>query len=330
MARTPQILPTRKVRGLVESTMRFLERVPVLGRVLEVSVPEEDSDVPLTIMVPIHRKDLWIAPAAVRYALKNVRHPVEEVVVVSRDEESIRAWADADGLRWVNEETILNYTADDIAARLPKHAQDRSRWIFQQLIKFGVEKLIKTEAFLVIDSDTLLLAPKVFKNRETVWIDYSHERNLLYLKGYRELLGEKPGSWVSFVCHHMFAEKKVIDSLKARIEEHTGKKWDDAIVELASSEVWNEGEKEMRPFNYFSEFETYLNFARDFYPEVRTRYFRNHSARGFVPGEVDLDAYVAQLPRFFQWASFHSYHVSKAGAQAAPREQDLTGSGRKS
>ena len=306
--RRPQILPTRKARGAFEGVLRLLEKIPLFREAMRPLQEVTESDIPLTLVIPLHPKDIWIAPYALKYALKNVGHPIEEVVVVSEPSAEVDRWVKEEGLRWVNENEVLDYGKEDLRARLPEHAHGRGGWIFQQLLKYSVDSYIDTEAFLILDADTLLLAPRVFKAGETVWMDYSHERNMLYLKSYRELLGQKAGFLVSFVCHHMFGERHILRALKDRIETHTGEPWDQAIIALAGSSMWSGKDKSTRPFNYFSEYETYGNYSQKFYEDVRARYFRNHAAKEYSPAQMTPDEYVATIPAFFQWASFHSYH----------------------
>ena len=328
LKRSPQVFPTRKARGLFETSLRLLERVPLIRDMTASQQEVSWSDVPLSIVIPLHPKDFWIASYAVKYARRNVRHPVEEVIVISRRSDLILDWVKKEGLRWVDEDSVLRFSKNEVEAQLPEHASLRSSWIFQQLLKFSVDDIVKTDAFLILDADTLLLAPRVFKKDETIWMDYSHERNMLYLKSYNYLLGEKASVFISFVCHHMFAEKQILQALKKKIESQTGKLWDQAIINLASLDLWALKEKETRPFNYFSEYETYGNFAQGWYSDVRTRYFRNHAAKEYDPNGASPDEYVAALPKFFRWASFHSYHGYKgaevSGQISAGEKQTLT------
>jgi hypothetical protein len=227
---------------------------------------------------------------------------------VSPRDKAVQDWASLQDVEWLCEDDIAMWSKEDIRKMLPKHALDRDRWIFQQLLKFSMDRYVKTEAYLVLDADTLLLKPKIFRSKENLWLDYSHERNLLYLKAYRELLGEKPYSFVSYVTHHMWMEGPILKKLKDEIEKNTGEDWQAAIVGLASASFWTEKQTQIRPFNYFSEYESYGNFLRNRYPKVKSHYFRNFSVQNFEPGVIEIESYVADLPDFYQWASFHSYN----------------------
>lgn len=304
----PQLLPTRRLRSFVEKLIRLLDRLPLVGPFIRGPEPTERSEVALTLVIPLHPKDLWIASHAVSFARENLWHPIEEILVVSPRDEEIQAWIEKANLVWVAESEVLNYSKKYVEDSLPESLQDRSGWIFQQLLKFGLVSRIKTEAFLVIDADTLLLRPKVFLQDGVPHLGYSHERNLLYQKSYRYLLGQRCRSLRSYVTHFMFGEKTIVKELLDCIEKKSGKPWDQTIIDLATSEIWTERERSIWPFNYFSEYETYANFSLGHYKKVKRAYFRNHGAREYDPRIEGVSDYVSRLPVFFQWASFHSYY----------------------
>lgn len=304
----PQLLPTERARGLFEGSLRFLEKIPGVKCLLRPRQSVKRSEVPISLVIPLHPKDIWVAPTCLEFARKNLSHPITEVVIVSKDAPEIQAWVKKEGLRWVDEGKVLSGIEKPSQISLPEQAAGLESWVFQQLIKLAADNFVESECFLILDSDTLLLAPRVFKSKDELWLDYSHERNLLYLKGYEALLGSRAGSLVSFVCHHMFGEKKILGELKSAIESKTGQDWSQAILNLVSSEVWTEKEKLIRPFNFFSEYETYGNYCKNHYRRVKVRYFRNHGAKEFRPSQMTPKEYVATLPTYFKWASFHSYY----------------------
>ena len=266
------------------------------------------SEVPVTILMPIHPKDLWIAGHSIDSLRKNLLHPIEEILIVSKKDPEIQDWCAAEDLKWIDESQIFDWTVERIGKALPDWARSRDGWLFQQLLKFSVNKFSTADSFLIVDADTLLLKKKTFHLDGKVRLDYSHERNLLYLQTYKELLGQKPSSWVSFVTHHVFMEKKVLQELKSEIEKYTGKPWEQAIIEMASSDIWSDAQKKVSPFNYFSEYETYGNFCKSYYEEVKSNYFWNYASKDFDPDVLSIEEYVAKLPSIYSWVSFHSYN----------------------
>ena len=307
--RRPQVLPTRYIRGFTHSALRLLDRLPLSDLVLRPKQSVESSEEPVTIVLPLHAKDMWIAPFALKFAKKNIRHPVKDILVISARDRSILEWTEQHQIRHVDENHVLGYRKAQVEECMPEHARGRGGWVFQQLLKFAADQYVETPGFLVLDSDTLLLQPWVFKSGQHLWVDFSHERNLLYLRSYRKLLGDSPVKALSLVCHHMFIEKEVLSALKQRIESKAGCRWDQAIIALADDPAWTPEDKKRQPFNYFSEYETYGNFACSLaHRSVRLSYFRNHSAKEYSPKSGSPEHYVKTLPKFFKWASFHSYY----------------------
>ena len=303
----PQLYPTRHLRGFLESSLRELDRIPFLNgkRKNEGDAP---SDVAVSVLIPTHPKDLWIGRHAVAYLKKNLQHPISEILIVSPRDEKIREWCEQDDLKWVDENEVIDWSISKIEERLPDWAKNRKGWMFQQLIKLSADQCCREDHILVLDADTLLLYKKAFISNGKLSLDYSHERNLLYLKAYRHLLGEAPASWVSFVTHFMFMEKSVLKEMKEKISSHCGKEWDEAIVSLASEPIWSRKELAIYPFNFFSEYEIYGNYVKRHNRYIKSRYFRNYSPQNFDKETLDIEKLVADLPSFYHWVSFHSYN----------------------
>lgn len=307
----PQLYPTQRLSGLFETVLRGLDRVPWIRDRIVGPEALEFSQEELSVVMPLHPKDLWIAKHAVRYARKFIAHPITEILILSPADPEIAKWVKEEGLRWIPEERYCPMSIAEIREALPDHAKNRDKWIFQQLLKLSADQFVRGENFLLLDGDTLLLKKKLFKKEEQRWIDFSHERNKLYLKAFRSLTGLKHYSRVSFVCHHLFVEKTILAELKKQIESQSGVAWFTAIVELANRPVWSERDKTVFPFNYFSEYETYANWVKLKAGGASSHYFWNHAARGYDGRTLDIDSYVENLPQAYQWASFHSYYQKK-------------------
>lgn len=307
----PQLYPTQRLSGAFNNALVFLDKVPAIRNQIAVVETSEFSDVDLSIVMPLHPKDLWIAKHAIRYAQKFVAHPISEIVILSREDSEIAKWVEEEGLRWIPEESYSPMSIAEIRSALPEYAKNRDKWIFQQLLKLAADQFVVGESFLILDADTLLLQRKLFKKDGRRFIDFSHERNKLYLKAFRSLTGLEHYSKASFVCHHLFFEKALLASLKVRIENHSNSRWFTAIVDLAGKASWTDREKTVFPFNYFSEYETYANWVKLNKEDVSSSYFWNHAARDFDPETMNIDLYVDNLAKSYQWASFHSYYKKK-------------------
>lgn len=292
----------RRTKPLVISALKAID--PIVDR-----LPHRDvvmSEIPLSIVVPLHEKDHEIARYVIRSARANVRHPIADVAVVSApSREAIQLCRELK-CRFVDETTVLDCSISHLRAELANNGYLRWQWVFQQLLKLSAPNYIETEALLVIDADTLLLKPRHFLRHGVLHQQFSHERNPAYFATAERLLGLRSRTQVSRVCHHMFAERSILQRMHADIERHTGLHWIEAILDNADPRHWTDSGLPTTPPNFFSEFETYGLYSRSFYDRIRRRYMFNYGAEEFVRGS-DVDNFVDQLPHIFKSASFHSY-----------------------
>lgn len=150
--------------------------------------------------------------------------------------------------RFVDENTVLPITKKDIHYGTKKW--ERSGWLFQQLLKMSGDTLCSSDYFLVIDADTVLIRPHVFKaGNKTVFYcrNWSQPE---YFKTYRRLLGKKASAPTSFVTHYMLINKAKLAQLKRKISANHQSSWYSAILRKMDKS---------KQFA-FSEFETYGNF----------------------------------------------------------------------
>jgi len=296
-------------KPIVHGLLRLTE--PLIGPLMRLRQSRKDpSEIPVSIVIPVHPKDIAWARRCISYARKNVLHPIEEVLVVSRPDHGMDDFLKEVGARFVDESSVLPMPLDELKSRLTEHGFSHWNWIFQQLLKLSADGYAKSDHILIIDADTLLLRPRVFKRGNTLHQEFSHERNPNYLSAFSKLFGREEAHRFSFVCHYMFAERRILHAMKEAIKENTGKEWYDAIIDLAAPENWSEEELAQDPFNYFSEYEIYGLFCRSFYDEVNLTYFFNYGAEDYRPDSDDLGVYLKGLPSFYRWASFHSYYYS--------------------
>lgn len=118
--------------------------------------------------------------------------------------------------RFVDENTVLPITKKDIHYGTKKW--ERSGWLFQQLLKMSGDTLCSSDYFLVIDADTVLIRPHVFKaGNKTVFYcrNWSQPE---YFKTYRRLLGKKASAPTSFVTHYMLINKAKLAQLKEKFQ----------------------------------------------------------------------------------------------------------------
>ncbi|BBH23698.1 hypothetical protein Back11_50430 [Paenibacillus baekrokdamisoli] len=208
----------------------------------------------IDILIPAIEKDLGTLPYVIDSVRKQVKHPIGKFMIVSPDSKKIRQLCARKGCTFINEKTVLPITKKSINYQSARW--DRSGWLFQQLLKLGGSKLGKQDYYLVIDADTVLIRPHVFKTTggRTVFY-YRKWSQPEYFKTYKKLMGRKADSPTSFVTHYMLFERAKVARLKRIIEAKHQTSWHSAIIRSINKK---------QQFG-FSEFETYGNFLHAHY-----------------------------------------------------------------
>jgi hypothetical protein len=206
----------------------------------------------IDILIPVIEKDLETLPFVIQGVKKYVRHPIGQIIIVAPRSKRIMTFCHQKKCIFIDENSVLPIRKNTIKYRTTRW----SGWILQQLLKLSGDQLCSQHFFLVIDADTVLIRPHIFRrNQKTVFYCRNWSRNE-YFKTYRRLLGKKAASRLSFVNHYMLFEKSKLQQLKRAIETRHKTSWYSAILKSINKS---------KPFG-FSEFETYGNFVRSTYP----------------------------------------------------------------
>lgn len=202
----------------------------------------------IDILIPAIEKDLGTLPYVVDALRKHVRHPIGQVLIVAPRKKRIVELCRVKGCRFVDEDTVLPITKKNI--HYSSKTWERSGWLYQQLLKLGSAKFCKSDYYLVVDADTVLIRPHVFRTGgKTVFYCRSWSQPE-YFVTYRKLMGKKAAGPSSFVTHYMLFEKAKVAELKREIEARHKMSWYKAIIKSINRQ---------KQFG-FSEFETYGNF----------------------------------------------------------------------
>jgi hypothetical protein len=246
------------------------------------------SAVAVEVVIPAVEKDLEALPYAIEGVRKNLQHPIKRIWVVAPDCTTIRQVCEQSEVCFLEETKVAPLRRDDILYMVA--GKDRSGWLLQQLIKLNSDCIVETEHFLVLDADTVLIKPCRLEVDGRTVLFAADEYHRPYYEAYERLIGKKPGSLLSFVCHYMLFERSVLARLRDAIERRSGKPWAAAIAAAIDR---NEA-------SGFSEYETYGNF----YYELSTgnilrRYSKNcrrdpallsGSARSLGETETECDS----------------------------------------
>ncbi|WP_027416273.1 DUF6492 family protein [Aneurinibacillus terranovensis] len=208
----------------------------------------------IDVLIPVIEKDLKVLPFVIDGVKKNVKHPIGDIIIVAPNNGKIKKLCRQKKCTFVDENSVLPITKKNIPYRTKKW--DRSGWLFQQLLKLSGDSLCSQNFYLVIDADTVLIRPHIFRqNQKTVFYCRNWSR-AEYFKTYKKLLGKRAGSRLSFVTHYMLFEKAKVLELKRAIEAKHKTNWYRAIIRSIDKS------KQVT----FSEFETYGNFLYAKYP----------------------------------------------------------------
>jgi len=255
----------------------------------------------IDVIIPAIEKDLPTLPHVIDSIRKHVKHPIGQIMVVSPLSKKIKVLCRQKDCKFIHEKRLLPIGKKDIHYRSKKW--DLSGWLLQQLLKWSGDKISTQKSYLVIDADTVLIRPHVFRiNKKTVFYCRKWSRKE-YFRTYRRLLGKKANSPDSFVTHYMLFEKAKLARLKKVIETRHRLKWYEAILKCINRS---------RIFG-FSEFETYGNFIHSTYPDsFIIRKSLNKSL--YTKASALSPDRIARLSKTYRSLSFHKrkgYYLKK-------------------
>lgn len=260
----------------------------------------------IDVLIPAIEKDLRVLPYVIDGIKRQVKHPIGKIMIVAPKSPKIEQLCRQKGCKFVNENTVLPITKNHIHYRNKRW--DRSGWLFQQLLKLGGDRIASQKSFLVMDADTVLIRPHIFKqDGKTVFYCRSWSQPQ-YFKNYRKLMGKKRSAPTSFVTHYMLFEKSKLASMKKAIEARHGTSWYNAIIRNINK----------ASMFAFSEFETYGNFLYTRNPRklILKRALNRHL---HTDVRTISGASVQKLSAKYRSLSFHArkwyYKKKKAGTR---------------
>ena len=253
------------------------------------------SDLPIDVVILAIDKDAETLPHVVQGVRRNVKHPISNIFVISPVSSIIKDICLSQGCFFVNERTLLDIDPDQLNITIK--GTDRSKWYYQQLLKWSCDKILKETHYLVVDADTIFIRPQTFERKGELILNLSDEYHRPYFENYRKLMGENPKNPTSFICHHMLFSRSTIKELKEVIEEENGFVWYQSII---NSLDLNQG-------SGFSEYETYGNYMFSHYRSgVLLEYWYNKSlSRNFLQTNSSLERLYG---RKFKSISFDSWY----------------------
>lgn len=248
----------------------------------------------LDILICATKKDLQVLDYCIKGLYDNLKHPIGKIFIITPSN------LDLDLLKTrypsvihLNEDEILPITRVDIDYFV--NGQDRSGWLFQQLLKLSADQISDSENVLLIDADTVLVSPQVYEINDKNILLISDEFHKPYFDVYTKLTGELPTTLLSSVSHSLLINRKHLIELKKHIADLHLMEWWQAII--AKTDKFNS--------SGFSEYELYGQWVLNKYPESYTReYFFNKSIkRKFKANQSQFIEYLGRI----RSVSLHSY-----------------------
>ncbi len=174
----------------------------------------------LRVVIPAHSKDIKCLALTCAGVLRNARPRPSEVLIVTNDvakcESQIAELGSSDraSVRVIAEEDVI--LRSGISGLLDGFDKGRSGWVLQQAIKFQTASESEIPV-LVLDSDTVLIAPRTFLKAGKVLLMVgtdNHKPYFEHIRGYFD--AQTKMEPLSFVTHHQLMIPSVLQDMFVR------------------------------------------------------------------------------------------------------------------
>ncbi|MBT5492699.1 hypothetical protein HOK00_10915 [bacterium] len=246
----------------------------------------------IDIVIPTISKDFDTLSLLIE-SLKYLEHKVNNVYIVSPQNEKILKFCHDRGVVFIDELDVLGFGKDYIEYNV--NSLDRSGWLFQQLLKLSGEHFTSLEDYLVIDSDTIFVNNNCFIEGKKYIFLASEEWHQPYFDSFEDMFGYNAPTKLSLTSHMMIFNHNKLKKMKAELEKKHNKNWFDIYISTVSPEEQS----------CISDYDTYANWMLyNYSDEVEILPFYNKSiSRKYLGSLSDLTEKFINLKSI----SFHSY-----------------------
>ncbi len=248
------------------------------------------------VVIPTIGKDFELFDTYIAYLKKNLRAPIGNIYVVSSaSETALIEYCAKHNLQFIDERSVLGYGKEKIT--YIANGINRSGWLFQQLLKLSGDVFVQSKKYVIVDSDTLLIAPHYFiENDKTVFFE-NREWNEPYFESFEKLFGIKAPHALSLTSHMMLFDVERLREMKAMIVKRHNTTWDMAYITCCDK----------RNPSGISDYETYAQWQLAYHPqEVRCVPFYNASIKRSVFAANPQK--IKSIAKRAQSLSVHSYN----------------------
>jgi hypothetical protein len=188
---------------------------------------EAGASLPVVELVfPATEKDFLILPFAIEAAVKATKNPIKKITVYVPDPQreicslairSHRPLLDCSvSIDVASDESILDSESINV---LRSRFGSRAGWYVQQMIKLSSVVNSGADGVLIVDSDTILLKPRLWMAEDGRQILLpTYELHRPYRKHLYSLYADFAALDKSFVSHHMLMQPRILRSIFKKID----------------------------------------------------------------------------------------------------------------
>lgn len=267
----------------------------LLGHDFNFSIKNVISNVPIDIVMCAIDKDYDVLVHVIDSIRKFIKHPIGNIFLICPHSDRIVKIAKEKKCIFLDENKMLPITKKDINYTV--NGQNRSGWLFQQLLKWSADKYVTSEHFLITEADTAYCRPQVFIHNHRVLLPVSNQLcHLPYFEAINRLTGKKIDPLINVTSHHSLFEKTKLRVLKQTIEKRCKTVWWQGII----------NKLDHKQGSSVSDYETYGQFAYSNYPnDFEKEFWCNHSFKRTKLKEIKK--IIKQSRNKYKNISFHSY-----------------------
>ncbi|MHC4213107.1 MAG: glycosyltransferase, partial [Planctomycetota bacterium] len=163
------------------------------------------SDIPIDVLIPFEHCNIDNLDLVVKSVRQNLRHPIGQIILVGPSSDKVDAVCSETGCRFVSEDNIFKFNKTKITHIV--NGQDRSAWLFAQLVKLAGDSICTQDHFLVLNGDTVLTRPQVFELEGKTLLLHTEDHHHGYFGLYKELFGIEASTPLPFSSPHMLFNK---------------------------------------------------------------------------------------------------------------------------
>ncbi|HSV94372.1 MAG TPA: DUF6492 family protein [Spirochaetia bacterium] len=275
-------------------TILLLKLKKIIGKDINFSSGVK-SNIPIDVVMCAIDKDYDVLVHVIDSIRKYIKHPICNIYLICPISERISKIAKDKKCILIDENKVLPITKKNIIYTV--NGQNRSGWLFQQLLKWSADKFVTNEYFLITEADTAYCRPQVFIHNHKVLIPVSNQFcHLPYFAAIKRLIGKKVDPIINLTSHHSLFEKTKLKALKHTIEKKCKVVWWQGII----NKIDHKQGASVSDYETYGQF-VYLNYPDDFEKE----FWYNHS---FKRSQLkDIKNIIRQSRNKYKNISFHSY-----------------------